>query len=426
MSSANSSTAPPPGPAQSPPAGASQHKVPFALPSIGEREIEAVVETLRSGWLTTGPKTRAFEEAFAQAVGARHALAVNSGTGALHLALEGLGVQQDDQVLVPTWTFTATAEVVRYLGAHPIFVDADPATLNIDVTQLEQRIVELKRENGDKVKAVMPVHVGGQACEMDKIVGLAAHHRLAIVEDAAHAFPTTVQSASVSASLRTSRMVGSIGHATAFSFYATKTIATGEGGMLTTDDNRLAERVRLMRLHGVSKDAWSRGSSPLPSWYYEVLAPGFKYNLTDVASALGMVQLQRGQELLERRVAIARRYHAAFAGQVGLDPPVLRDPDDVCAWHLYIMRLNLDQLTIDRNQFTRELDARGIGCSVHFIPLHLQPYWRDRYRLTPSMFPAASREFARVISLPIYPDMDGSAVDRVIEVVLEIAAQYRR
>lgn len=242
--------------ANTPSTGSNQYpRIPFALPSISEREIEAVVETLRSGWLTTGPKTKAFEEAFAQAVGARHALGVNSGTAALHLALEALGIEAEDRVLVPTWTFTATAEVVRYLGAHPVFVDADPATLNIDVAKLEERIVELKREHGDKVKAVMPVHIGGQACEMDKIVALAGQHRLAIVEDAAHAFPTTAESASVTAGERKSRMVGSIGHATAFSFYATKTIATGEGGMLTTDDDRMAERVRLMRLHGVSKDA---------------------------------------------------------------------------------------------------------------------------------------------------------------------------
>ena len=413
--------------ANTPSTGSNQYpRIPFALPSISEREIEAVVETLRSGWLTTGPKTKAFEEAFAQAVGARHALGVNSGTAALHLALEALGIEAEDRVLVPTWTFTATAEVVRYLGAHPVFVDADPATLNIDVAKLEERIVELKREHGDKVKAVMPVHIGGQACEMDKIVALAGQHRLAIVEDAAHAFPTTAESASVTAGERKSRMVGSIGHATAFSFYATKTIATGEGGMLTTDDDRMAERVRLMRLHGVSKDAWNRGASPLPPWYYEVLAPGFKYNLTDVASALGLVQLQRGQELLDRRVAIARRYSAAFAGQVGLEPPALRHPNDVCAWHLYIVRLNLDQLSIDRDQFTRELDALGVGCSVHFIPLHLQPYWRDRYGLTRSMFPAASRQFDRVISLPIYPDMNDVAVDRVIEVVIDVLSRFRR
>lgn len=407
-------------------ATAAPAKIPFALPSISEREIEAVVATLRSGWLTTGPQTKAFEEAFASAVGARHALAVNSGTAALHLALEALGIGAGDKVLVPTWTFTATAEVVRYMGADPVFVDVDPVTLNIDVAKLEERIVALRREHGTKLKAVMPVHVAGRACEMNQIVTLARTHGLTIVEDAAHAFPTTVESASVTDDERRSRMIGSVGHATAFSFYATKTIATGEGGMLTTDDDRVAERVRLMRLHGVDKDAWNRHESPLPSWYYEVRAPGFKYNLTDIASALGLVQLQRGQELLGRRTAIAKRYDAAFAGQPALEPPVLRHATETCAWHLYIVRLNLDRLAIDRDRFTRELEAHGIGCSVHFIPLHLQPYWRDLYRLTPSMFPVASREFPRVISLPIYPDMTDDVVDRVIDGVKDIVAKHLR
>jgi len=312
------------------------------------------------------------------------------------------------------------------MGADPVFVDVDPVTLNIDMVKLEEGIVSLRSAHGTRLKAVMPVHVAGRACEMNQIVTLARTHGLAIVEDAAHAFPTTVESASVTDSERRSRLIGAVGHATAFSFYATKTIATGEGGMLTTDDDRVAERARLMRLHGVDKDAWNRSTSPLPSWYYEVLAPGFKYNLTDIASALGLVQLQRGQELLDRRTAIAGRYDAAFTGQPALEPPVLRHATNICAWHLYILRLNLDRLAIDRDRFTRELEVRGIGCSVHFIPLHLQPYWRDLYQLTPSMFPVASREFPRVISLPIYPDMTEDMVDRVIDAVSEIVSRYKR
>jgi dTDP-4-amino-4,6-dideoxygalactose transaminase len=402
------------------------HNIPFALPSISEREIDAVVETLRSGRLTTGPKTKAFEEAFAEAVGARYALAVNSATAALHLALEALGVENDDRVLVPTWTFTATADAVRALGAHPVFVDVDPTTLNIDLARLEEQILQLRREHGAKMKAVMPVHLGGQACEMDQIVSLACHHDLKIIEDAAHAFPTTAQSRSVTDAQRRQRTIGSIGHATAFSFYATKTIATGEGGMVTTDDEQVAGRIRLMRLHGISGDAASCDSPSPPSWYYEVIAPGFKYNLTDVASALGLVQLQRAQEFLDRRTSIARRYTAAFADQPGLAPPVLRHAADVCSWHLYILRLNLDRITIDRDQFIRELEARGVGCSVHFIPLHLQPYWRDRYELSPSMFPISSREFARVVSLPIYPDLDDRAIDRVIDVALDVLSKFQR
>jgi UDP-4-amino-4-deoxy-L-arabinose-oxoglutarate aminotransferase len=405
---------------------ASGPRVPFALPSISQKEIDYVVATLRSGWLTTGPKTREFEEAFARTVGARHGLAVNSATGGLHLAVEAAGIGTDDIVLVPTWTFTATAEVVRYVGAHPVFIDVDPATLNIDVGEFETHIVALKRTHGVKLKAVMPVHIAGQACEMDAIVLLAQAHGLTIIEDAAHAFPTMVHSRSVYDAKRRSRMVGSIGHATVFSFYATKTIATGEGGMVTTDNDALAARIRLMRLHGLDKDAWNRTSALRPPWYYEVLAPGFKYNCTDIAAALGLAQLERAQELQEKRAAIARRYDAAFTGHPVLDPPKLRHEEDGSAWHLYILRLNLDRLTIDRDRFTMEMNARGVGCSVHFIPLHLQPYWRDKYGLTPDALPVATREFARVVSLPIYPDMTAEMVQRVIDVVLDISSHLRR
>lgn len=398
-----------------------QNFIPFALPSIGEDEIEAVVATMRSGWLTTGPRTKEFEEAFAAEVGARHALAVNSATGGLHLAMEAVGIGADDLVLVPTWTFTATAEVARYLGAHPAFVDVEADTLNIDVKCLEQRVVELKREHGARLKAIAPVHFGGQACEMDAILDIAEAHGLAVIEDAAHAFPTTVTSRTVHHSERSTRKIGTVGHASVFSFYATKTIATGEGGMVTTEDDRLAERIRLMRLHGISRDVWNRYTSTKPSWYYEVVAPGYKYNLTDIASAIGLVQLGRAQSFQGRREGIALQYHAAFQSHPALEIPLHRHPGDIHAWHLYVLRLNLERLTIDRNQFIQEMAQRGIGCSVHFIPLHMQPYWRDRYNLDPTMFPVATREFERVVSLPIYPDMDDSRVQRVIDAVLEIA-----
>lgn len=398
-----------------------QNFIPFALPSIGEEEIEAVVATMRSGWLTTGPRTKEFEQAFAAAVGARHALAVNSATGGLHLAMEAVGIGADDLVLVPSWTFTATAEVARYLGAHPAFVDVEADTLNIDVKQLEQRVVALKREHGVRLKAIAPVHFGGQACEMDAILDIAEAHGLAVIEDAAHAFPTTVTSRTVHHSERSTRKIGTVGHASVFSFYATKTIATGEGGMVTTEDDRLAERVRLMRLHGISRDVWNRYTSTKPSWYYEVVAPGYKYNLTDIAATMGLVQLGKAQVFQNRREAIARQYHAAFAGHPALEIPLQRHAEDTHAWHLYVLRLNLERLTIDRNQFIHEMAQRGVGCSVHFIPLHLQPYWRERYKLDPALFPVATREFERVISLPIYPNMDGSMVQRVIDAVLEIA-----
>lgn len=399
---------------------ANQKFIPFALPSIGEEEIEAVVTTMKSGWLTTGPRTKEFELAFAEAVGARHALAVNSATGGLHLAMEAAGIGADDLVLTPTWTFTATAEVARYLGAHPAFVDVDVDTLNIDVTCLERRIIELKRQHGTRVKAIAPVHFGGQACEMDAILEIAEMNGLKVIEDAAHAFPTTVTSRTVHHKKKITRKIGSVGHASVFSFYATKTIATGEGGMVTTDDDHLAERVRLMRLHGISRDIWNRYTSTKPSWYYEVVAPGYKYNLTDIASAIGLVQLSRAQSFQGRREAIASQYHAAFQGHPALEIPLQRHVGDIHAWHLYVLRLNLERLTIDRNRFIQEMAQRGVGCSVHFIPLHMQPYWRDRYDLDLAMYPVASREYERVVSLPIYPAMNDMDTARVIEAVIAI------
>lgn len=400
--------------------------LPFARPSIGEEEIASVVHTMRSGWLTTGPRTKEFEQAFAEAVGARHALAVNSATGGLHLAMEAAGIGTDDLVLTPTWTFTATAEVARYLGAHPVFVDSEADTLNLDTEHLEQRVVELKREYGARLKAIAPVHFAGQACEMDTILDIAEAHGLTVIEDAAHAFPSTVTSRAVHDSERSSRKIGTVGHASVFSFYATKTIATGEGGMVTTEDDRIAERIRLMRLHGISRDVWNRYTSTKPSWYYEVVAPGYKYNLTDIASAIGLVQLSRAQSFQGRRENIAKQYHAAFDGHPALEIPLHRHPEDIHAWHLYVLRLNLERLTIDRNQFIQEMAQRGVGCSVHFIPLHLQPYWRDRYGPDPAAFPVASREFERVVSLPIYPDMDEGMVLRVIDAVSGVVNAYGR
>lgn len=401
-----------------------QDFIPFARPSIGEDEIASVMETMRSGWLTTGPRTTEFEQAFAKAVGARHALAVNSATAGLHLALEAVGVGKDDVVFVPTWTFTATAEVVRYLGAHPEFIDVEEDTLNIDISQLERRILESRRKHGTRLKGIIPVHFAGQACEMDNLLKLAETYKLAIIEDAAHAFPTTVTSRTVRESRRGTRNIGTIGHATVFSFYATKPLATGEGGMVTTDDNRIAERIRLMRLHGINRDVWDRYTSDKPSWYYEVVAPGYKYNLTDLASAIGLVQLRRAQAFQKRREEIAKRYSAVFKDHPALTVPAHRHLEDVHAWHLYVLRLNLERLSIDRNRFIEEMARRGIGCSVHFIPLHLQPYWQQCYRLDPALYPVATRQYQRVVSLPIYPGMDDIMVDRVIGAVLDIATLF--
>lgn len=399
--------------------------IPFAQPDIGDEEVAEVVDTLRSGWLTTGRKVQAFEEAFSQAVAARHAMAVNSATGGLHLALEAVGVGENDRVLTPVWTFTATAEVSRYLGAHPEFVDADPVTLNVDIRFAEECAGRLVK-SGIRPRAIVPVHFAGRACDMQTIMDLAAEFDLKVVEDAAHAFPASCLSRSVSDPNIRLRNIGTIGHATVFSFYTTKTIATGEGGMVTTDDPDLAVRTRLMRLHGISRDVWDRYTSKKPSWYYEVIEPGYKYNLTDIAAGIGLQQLKKADRFLARRKSIAEAYTQAFAGHPALEPPPSPPPDHVHSWHLYVLRLNLDALSIDRDRFIAEMMQREIGCSVHFIPLHLHPYWRDRYDLRPDMFPVASREFSRVVSLPIYPKMNERAVSRVIESVLETARAHRR
>lgn len=400
--------------------------IPFALPCIGEEEIQSVVETMRSGWLTTGPKTRRFEEFFAKAVGAKYALAVNSATAGLHLALEAAGIEADDYVIVPVWTFTATAEVVRYFGAHPVFVDVDTGSFNINIDLLEKRILELIATYPNKLKAIIPVHFAGQACDINSIVNLAEKYDLKVIEDAAHAFPTTVNSRSVTDKEMKKRTVGSIGHTTVFSFYATKTIATGEGGMVTTDDELVAKRIRLMRLHGINRDVWNRYTSEKPSWYYEVVAPGYKYNLTDIASAIGLEQLAKGEAFQSARESIAKKYNEAFKNHPALEVPSHGVEGFSHAWHLYVLRLNLNQLTINREQFIQKMAEKGVGCSVHFIPLHLQPYWCDKYHLTPNDFPIASKEFERVVSLPIYPSMNDQMVQRVIFAVNEITTSFQR
>jgi dTDP-4-amino-4,6-dideoxygalactose transaminase len=400
--------------------------LPFARPDIGEEEIDAVADVMRRGWLTTGARTAEFEQAFGRRVGATHALAVNSGTAALHLGLEAIGLRRKERVAVPVWTFTATAEVARYLGADPLFVDSEPRTLCMDPARLADAAERAARDGGGRLAAVMPVHFGGIGCAMQPIAELCVERGLALVEDAAHSFPTTVMSRSVTDPTVKPRLIGTIGHATAFSFYATKTITTGEGGMLTTDDPRLADRVRTMRLHGISRDVWDRYTSDKPSWYYEIVAAGYKCNLTDIAAAIGIEQLRKADRFLRRRQEIAASYNAAFAGLAQLELPAAAAAGEDHAWHLYVVRLNLDTLAIGRDRFIAEMAERGVGCSVHFIPLHLQPYWRDRYRLTPDMFPVASREFARVVSLPIYTRMSDADVDRVIAAVGDVVRAHRR
>jgi dTDP-4-amino-4,6-dideoxygalactose transaminase len=377
--------------------------LPFAAPEIGPEELEAVREVLESGWVTTGPKTKQFEAEFAKAVGAKHAIALNSCTAALHLALEAIGLRPDDEVITSPYTFAATAEVIRYFGAKPVLADIDAETFNIRPEPVAAAIT-------DRTRAVIPIHIAGRAADMDPLLALCRERGIAVIEDAAHSFPTTYKG----------RTIGSFGDITCFSFYATKTITTGEGGMICTDNDEWAERCRIMSLHGISRDAWKRYTAE-GNWYYEIVAPGFKYNLTDIASALGLAQLQKAAKMSARRRAIAMRYHDAFSGIEALQVPT--EGDDLHAWHLYMLRLNPDRLTIDRARFVEELRARNIGTSVHFIPLHVHPYYRDLYGYVPEDFPVAHGEYLREISLPIYSKMTDEDVEDVIRAVTEIAGR---
>ncbi len=381
--------------------------LPFALPEIGEEEIAEVVDTLRSGWVTTGPKARRFEQDFAAFLGdpSLQAIAVNSATAGLHLALEALGIGPGDEVITTTHTFTATAEVVRYLGADVVLVDIDPATLNIDPVAVEAAITP-------RTRAIIPVHYAGLAADMDAILAIARRHGLKVVEDAAHALPTTCGGA----------LVGTLASdATVFSFYANKTITTGEGGMVITRDPELAKRVKVMRLHGISRDAFDRFTAKTPSWHYEIVAPGYNYNLTDIAAALGIHQLQRARGFQQRRATIAQRYRAAFA-----DLPVQLPPEpaagDLHAWHLYVLRL-ADDAPLARDAFIERLFGLGIGVSVHYIPLHLHPYWRERYGLDAAQFPHSQHAYERMLSLPLYTKMSEADIERVIAAVRQLLLQ---
>jgi dTDP-4-amino-4,6-dideoxygalactose transaminase len=381
--------------------------IPFHSPDIGDEEIESVVETLRSGWLTTGQKVKSFETDFADYIGCSHAVAVNSATAALHLALDAVDIQEGDEVVVPTMTFTATAEVVLYFKARPVLVDCRADDLNIDIDRIESAITP-------RTKAIIPVHMAGHPCAMPEILAIAQKYGLKVIEDAAHALPAAVQG----------RKIGTVGDITCFSFYATKTITTGEGGMATTENPDWAKRMRMMSLHGISLDAWDRYTDK-GSWYYEVLRPGYKYNMTDIAAALGIEQLKKCDRFYQARRRIAEQYTEAFA-----DLPEIQvsrcAPDAQHAWHLYIIQLNLDRLTIDRGDFIKALNSRKVGTSVHFIPLHLHPYYRDTLGYAPADFPQATAVFERIISLPVYAKMTERNVTDVIDRVRAVVKEYRR
>jgi dTDP-4-amino-4,6-dideoxygalactose transaminase len=419
-------------------AGAAE-PVPFARPFIGKEEEEAALRVLRSGWLTTGAEALAFEKEFAaflqngaetavseagageagaaggrrggSRAGALHCFAVNSATSGLHLALEACGLRKGDPALLPSYTFTSTAEVLRYLGADPVFVDVAPGTFHMDPSALEET---LRRVKG--VKAVIPVHYGGLPCDMQAIMGIARRCNLKVVEDAAHSFPSPAGAGDGAPA-----WAGTIGDAGVFSFYATKTITTGEGGMVVCRDPDIARRISVMRSHGIDRSVWNRYTDSKASWYYEVIEAGYKYNLPDLLAAIGRVQLGRANKLLEMRKAIAAAYDTAFGGDGRFLLPPTGQGD---ARHLYPLRLNLSALKIDRDVFIEKMKERGIGVSVHFIPLHIMPFYRNRYHLREDDFPETMKSFKQVVSLPIWPGMTANQINRVSVVVKSIADEY--
>jgi perosamine synthetase len=390
---------------------AARMTVPFFRPSITQAEIDEVVACMKSGWLTTGPRTKEFEATFARRVGAKHAVALNSCTAALHLALDAIGLKRGETVLVPTMTFAATAEVVRYFDATPVLVDCEPRSLCIDPEALRAKAKELK----GTLRAIIPMHYGGQMVDVDAIHSIAKELGVPVIEDAAHTLPAYYKG----------RQVGSTADITCFSFYANKCITTGgEGGMAVTDSDAWADRMRVMSLHGMSKDAWKRFTDK-GSWYYELVAPGFKYNLTDIAAGIGLRQLDRLDHLWAERRALAARYTEKLGAIPGLELPE-ELPGRQHSWHLYAIRLKKNAWTIDRARFIDELKAKGITTSVHWMPLHLHPYYRQTYATGEGMFPVAEDVWPRLVSLPIFPGMTAAEQDEVVSAIADIAKSYGR
>lgn len=394
-------------------------RIPFFRPNIEQAEIDEVVETLRTGWLTTGPKTKQFEAEFAGYLGQKHAVAVNSCTAALHLALEAIGLRAGQTVAVPTMTFAATAEVVRYFNAKPLLVDCRAADFNLDPADAERRIAAAVAA-GEDVVAILPVHYGGQMGEVSAVRQLAGRYRLHVIEDAAHCCPAYYRETEAAPW----QSVGSGAEISCFSFYANKTITTGEGGMACTSHDALADRMRIMSLHGISRDAWKRFTSE-GSWYYEIIAPGYKYNLTDVAASIGLHQLRKADRLHRQRQAWAEAYTRLLQD---LDEVLLprSQPNRVHSWHLYVIRLRLDRLRLDRAQFIEELKRRGVGTSVHWMPLHLHPYYRETYGYRAEDYPVAAALYPELVTLPLYPDLSEADVHYVAEQVREVVTAARK
>ncbi|KUO72791.1 MAG: UDP-4-amino-4,6-dideoxy-N-acetyl-beta-L-altrosamine transaminase [Desulfosporosinus sp. BRH_c37] len=381
--------------------------LPYALPLIEEDDIAEVVDTLKSGWLAKGPKTMKFEKQFAEYVGAKYAVATNSCTAALHLSLVAAGIGEGDEVLTTPMTFAASANVVIHTGAIPVLVDIDPVTMNIDPQKIREKITS-------RTKAIIPVHIAGHPCEMDEIMEIAREHNLFVLEDAAHAVYTQYKGITI----------GSIGDATAFSFYATKNLVTGEGGMVTTNDEALYNKIRIMSTHGMSRNAWNRYAAS-GSWYYEILTPGYKDNMSDIMAGLGLSQLAKLERMQGIRQELVEYYYAEFAKMPELEAPLELEYARH-AWHLYIIKLNLDKLSIDREKFIEELKEENIGTSVHFIPLHMHPYYRDTYGYKPEDFPVAKGVFERIISLPLYPKMSMQDARDVVDAVRRVVERFRK
>lgn len=377
----------------------------FHKPFISEDEVNEVVDTVRSGWLTTGPKTLKFEDRFKSFIGSKYSVSANSWTAAAHLVLEAIGLKAGDEVIVPSITFTATAEIICYFGAKPVIVDVQEDTLNIDPIEVEKAITS-------KTRAIIPVHYGGQPCDMDEIMDIAKKNNMYVIEDAAHSLPAFYKD----------KMIGTIGDVTCFSFYATKTLATGEGGMICTENESIANRTSIMRLHGINKDAWKRYTAE-GSWYYEVIAPGYKYNFTDIQAALGLAQLEKVNLMWNLRKEIVNKYTEGFKN-FELVEILLKKNDRKSAWHLYPIKLNLEALTINRSEFINELKNAGIGSSVHFIPLYHHPYYKELLNPQISSYPVSEYVFPRMVSLPIWPGLTDESIDRIIKTTMKILKKH--
>jgi len=382
--------------------------IPFAKPSLGKEEEEAVIRVLRSGWLTTGAEVKKFESEFASYTGTANALAVNSATSGLHLALESFGIGPGDKIITSSYTFTSTAEVIRYLGADPFFADINPATFNLSPLEVEKQL-----QKDPSIKGIIPIHIGGHPCDMESFLELKEKYKIMLLEDAAHSFPVKLNG----------KFLGCMGDAGVFSFYATKTITTGEGGMIVTNNNEAAKRMSVMRLHGIDREAWDRYTSEKPAWQYSIVDAGFKYNMPDTAASIGREQLKKAAMFLEKRKKIADFY---FKELGDLDFLKLPEQQDNHAWHLFMPRIIADKLTAGRDEFIENLINLGIGISVHYIPLHIMPYYKNKYGCKPQDFPETLKAYNAVFSLPIYPDLTEEQLERIVSSVKKTGLRFRR